>query len=1253
MRRQVLTRWRVIQCALALVIALAVVPVVVAAGSGPAGATGQVCATGQPSSGDQLVSISLGQAAPGGELQPGQCLMSPDSLYQLVMQSDGNLVLYSAAGPLWAAGTTANPGAYLIDQGGNLIVYPSSGPALWASNTGYSNGTAVLQDDGNFVLYSQSGTPLWSTNTAGGGVSPNQGGGTVGPEPSCVGTQLTQPLGGDPIYLNRGTELCVTNAGGPNYVLVMQNDGNLVEYKTTSSGSEPIWASTTSGQSSTSAQLNGCDLIVGTWQTNHSGSQKNENGQVDGTQLTLQSDGNVLVQCDTGSGFSTFGQWQSGTNGSNYTLLLAPSCPPGSAAVCQTTLKSPNNTYQLSMQSDGNLVLTRVSSGIVLWSTGTANNPGAVAVMQDDGNFVVYSNTQGSSGSSPTALWASGTQATNPVLSLGADGNLVIWGSNGGDSYAAWASHTGNVIGDALASGGVLQPGQAIDSANGEFRLLMGTNGAAQIVQNNTPGGQNNSCPIWSAPGVLTTGSTVGYNPATQNGAYLQLNQAGELVLWAPGQSSGTPIWSSGVTGAASVGLQNDGNLVEYSSSGTPIWSSGTNGTSTMGMLCTNMELSAVSPVSGSYVPNGSYVLSQVQTDPFTNVLLVMQSDCNLVLYQYNQPIWSSGTNKGYNGAPAGNTPGSPYYGCYAVMQSDGNLVIYVPNGGGALWASGTNQSTTNAGAPPAPGPYVTLVRPGTQVSKSQCNGTGYSTGCFDSNNSVNLFVATSTGEVLGTPSVLSTPFESAGTAANQIVSAIGFVFRYVGNYWTSPAAAAANLFWGALGSFARPDCPVNGSCAGGPSVSTNITGCTNQSPPLLAEGGNLLSGGCLISANRQYDLIMQTDGNLVLYFNQGPGATCLSYNTVCIPLWSTGTNGNPGAYLSLQGGAHLFVYSSTGAPLYNGPSASVFDSSMVVQDDGNVVDYGNIAQGVNATPYAAWSLGTNSNRGSTLYSGEVLEPAQTLTAANGGVNPGGPFWTEPPVYSIGSSGVSYNVSNIPPVAGAYLVMQTDGNLVLYPPNRGSAIWSSNTGGNPGAIAQLGSNGQLAVYNSNGQLIWSEFQGLYPAGTSQAGAQFNDRGAMLCTGGTLQPGQLLSGLPGNYNSYFPQLVMQTDCNLVQYDNGQAQWSSGTNGKGSGCYAYQENNGCLVVRNPNGDVLWASPCSNAITDVKSATGPYITLFSAGSGNSNGIYTAQGVDQLSGDQVWYNKTSENKDLPTAFGDIPGWVNTLIGIIAAFAF
>ncbi|KAK1388189.1 Bulb-type lectin domain-containing protein [Heracleum sosnowskyi] len=52
-----------------------------------------------------------------------------------------------------------------------------------------------------------------------------------------------------------------------------------------------------------------------------------------------------------------------------------------------------------------------------------------------------------------------------------------------------------------------------------------------------------------------------------------------------------------------------------------------------------------------------------------------MQGDCNLVLRESSNAIWSIGT--------AGR--GSD---CYAKMQSDGNLVIY--NGQGAVWSTKT-----------------------------------------------------------------------------------------------------------------------------------------------------------------------------------------------------------------------------------------------------------------------------------------------------------------------------------------------------------------------------------------------------------------------------------------------------------------------------------------------------------------------------------------------------------------------------------
>ena len=56
---------------------------------------------------------------------------------------------------------------------------------------------------------------------------------------------------------------------------------------------------------------------------------------------------------------------------------------------------------------------------------------------------------------------------------------------------------------------------------------------------------------------------------------------------------------------------------------------------------------------------------------------LVMQTDCNLVVYKGRHALWASGTNgKGDN--------------CWAVMQGDGNFVVY-DGSHKPLWASGTN----------------------------------------------------------------------------------------------------------------------------------------------------------------------------------------------------------------------------------------------------------------------------------------------------------------------------------------------------------------------------------------------------------------------------------------------------------------------------------------------------------------------------------------------------------------------------------
>jgi hypothetical protein len=107
-------------------------------------------------------------ASAGGVIAPGSFLMSSNAAYILIMQGDGNLVLYGPSGALWGSGTQGNPGAYALMQGdGNLVVYLQGGQtALWSSRTyGNSGAHLVVQCDGNVVIYSQSGPAIWSTGT--------------------------------------------------------------------------------------------------------------------------------------------------------------------------------------------------------------------------------------------------------------------------------------------------------------------------------------------------------------------------------------------------------------------------------------------------------------------------------------------------------------------------------------------------------------------------------------------------------------------------------------------------------------------------------------------------------------------------------------------------------------------------------------------------------------------------------------------------------------------------------------------------------------------------------------------------------------------------------------------------------------------------------------------------------------------------------------------------------------------------------
>ncbi|MDY6836008.1 MAG: lectin [Chloroflexota bacterium] len=106
---------------------------------------------------------------PGQELLRGERLVSHNGKYSLVMQDDGNLVLYDGNGTaLWNSGTQNIAIQKCVMQpDGNLILYRYDGVAAWSSGTnGKPGANLIIQNDGNVVIYYEpKPEAIWATGT--------------------------------------------------------------------------------------------------------------------------------------------------------------------------------------------------------------------------------------------------------------------------------------------------------------------------------------------------------------------------------------------------------------------------------------------------------------------------------------------------------------------------------------------------------------------------------------------------------------------------------------------------------------------------------------------------------------------------------------------------------------------------------------------------------------------------------------------------------------------------------------------------------------------------------------------------------------------------------------------------------------------------------------------------------------------------------------------------------------------------------
>jgi hypothetical protein len=102
----------------------------------------------------------------GQRLNPGWQIQSPNRAYRMVMQDDGNLVVYSGSTAVWAS-RTRKPGTDLeMQDDGNLVLYAPGHLAVWSTNSFSRDSALVAQNDRNFVVYAPGNAAKWSTRTS-------------------------------------------------------------------------------------------------------------------------------------------------------------------------------------------------------------------------------------------------------------------------------------------------------------------------------------------------------------------------------------------------------------------------------------------------------------------------------------------------------------------------------------------------------------------------------------------------------------------------------------------------------------------------------------------------------------------------------------------------------------------------------------------------------------------------------------------------------------------------------------------------------------------------------------------------------------------------------------------------------------------------------------------------------------------------------------------------------------------------------
>jgi hypothetical protein len=394
----------------------------------------------------------------GSALSPGGALTSPNGVYTLRLQSDGNLVLYGGGKALWntqSAGKGANK--LIMQSDGNLVLYNYGGSPVWATNTnGKGAVTMSVNDDGNVVLYKADGTAVWASQTS----DQHGASGTYkepSPRPSPFANNWTQlstgwksevtalmPYKGQP-------QIC---SGGCDGFLVGLANGAVFQFNEARNGANlpgwydlqgTGWASGVTTLVPFDRDAYGLPLfMVGL----DNGAVQKWNGSkfievhgsswdsavtamiaVQNSETNSNNDPVIVDNVYVGLANGDIKEWTDTAQrpSDKDSLGVNAYLGAGIAGAQGNALTSPNGSYSLFLQDDGNVVL--YGGGDALWSTKTEGKGGNKLLMQDDGNLVLYKYDQENDTS--TVVWSTDTASTfnwdTHYLRLGDDGNLVVY----------------------------------------------------------------------------------------------------------------------------------------------------------------------------------------------------------------------------------------------------------------------------------------------------------------------------------------------------------------------------------------------------------------------------------------------------------------------------------------------------------------------------------------------------------------------------------------------------------------------------------------------------------------------------------------------------------------------------------------------------------------------------------------------------------------------------------------------------------